>query len=172
MIESLLGKTEKFSLNNFSLLQILTNKASFLISELLNCDEADFSSNFKKTIGTLSYIKTHLEWADPVFFQQYKSLVLKTLEAKPEFTKEISSAFLDEKSVSLMKAMEDTEKQHHISMMKQLGSKNDHLDITVIVEMLESNKESDWKSLFLFFYEKKAHLLQYVVVSIIFFSTL
>ena len=170
MIESLLGKTEKFSLNDFSLLQILTNKASFLISELLNYGEADFSSNFTKTISTLSYIKTHLEWADQILFQQYKSLILKSLETKSDFAKEISSAFLDEKNVSLMKAMEDTEKQHHFSIMKELGSENDTLDITVIVDMLKSNKESDWKSLFLFFYEKKAHLLQYVVVGFIIFS--
>lgn len=163
----MLGKTEKFSLNDFSLLQILTNKANFLISELLNYDEADFSSNFTKTISTLSYIKTHLEWADPMLFQQYKSFILKTLKTKPDFTKELTSAFFDEKNVSLMKAMEDIEKQHHISIMRQLGSENNSLDITAVIDMLKSNKESDWKKLFLFFYEKKAHLLQYVVVSII-----
>ena len=159
----MLGKIEKFSLNDFSLLQILTNKASFLISELVNDDENTFIKNFTPTINALSFIKTHLEWADPILFQQYNNFILKTLEIKPNLTKEICSAFLDEKNVCLMKAMEDTEKQHHLSKI-QLGSESDSLDITLIVDILESGKESDWKNLFLFFYEKKVHILQYVVV--------
>lgn len=147
------------------MLQILTNKTSSLISELIHCNDQVFAQNFHKTANTLSFVKTNLEWGDSILVQLYNNFITRTLEAKAESIKEISSAFFDENNVFLVKAIEDTEKQQHLLEMKQLGVQSDSLEITLFLEMLESKTENDWKNLFLFFYGKQVHILQYVMVS-------
>jgi hypothetical protein len=166
LIESLLGKTEEFSLNDFSLLQILTNRASSFIVELTQSDDERFNKTFASTIDILAFIKSCLEWADPLLLKQYEELMSKLLDTgDPAFIKQMWSSFFNDRDPSLMKVTHDIEDKH---ILDKLSTEDGDLSkVEMICKLLGSEDLHDWEILFLFCFKKKINLLNYITVSFV-----
>ena len=160
----MLGKIEKFSLNDFSLLQILTNKASSLITELSQIEHENFETSFENTVKVLSFIKPYLEWADPLLIQQYSTLINKTLETDPKLVKQTWSAFIHGTEKKLLQTTHEFEEKYHLGNFERRCMENDSPGVEIVTDLLTSDKEADWQTLFLFFYKNKAHILEYAIV--------